>query len=248
MINDALYTNDKTADNLAVWDYNSSCDKVLVFLHGYQSKKESFYYQVQYFKRYFRVIAIDMRGFGKAKKLDKPWRVEDYAKEIEEYLKDLGINKCSIIAHSFGGRVAFKLIQRGKVDIISLVLVGGAGMKPRRNLKYLYRVLKYRLCKLFKIKTKKVGSNEYRALTGVERQTFVNVVNEHFESVAKGIKIPTLLVYGSRDKQTPPYMGRRLRKLIKGSKLYIMKGQGHFCFCIQWALFNNVTHTFLKGV
>lgn len=38
----------------------------LVLLHGYLSCKESFYWQIKYFSKYFRVTAFDFWGFGKS--------------------------------------------------------------------------------------------------------------------------------------------------------------------------------------
>ena len=37
--------------------------KDLVLLHGYLSSKESFYPQISYFSRFFRVTALDFPGF-----------------------------------------------------------------------------------------------------------------------------------------------------------------------------------------
>jgi Predicted hydrolases or acyltransferases (alpha/beta hydrolase superfamily) len=44
----------------------------------------------------------------------------------------------------------------------------------------------------------------------------------------KYIAVPALLVWGEKDRETPPYMARRLNKNIAGSRLAVLKGAGHF--------------------
>jgi pimeloyl-ACP methyl ester carboxylesterase len=91
--------------------------------------------------------------------------------------------------------------------------------------------------KAFAIKNKNLeeklcrfGSKDYRVLSPVMKQTFVNVVNEDLSHDAKFIKTNTIIVWGDKDKETKAYMARKLKRLINGSKLYFLKGAGHFSF------------------
>ena len=86
--------------------------KDLVCLHGYLSSKEAFIEQVAYFSRFFRVTAIDFLGFGHSMSLMSAFSVEDYATWTKEVLKELGVQKPHVIAHSFGCRVAVKLASQ----------------------------------------------------------------------------------------------------------------------------------------
>ena len=54
----------------------------MLFLHGYKSNKESFIRQITFFSRFYRVVAVDMCGFGKAESLPFPYSLSDYAKEL----------------------------------------------------------------------------------------------------------------------------------------------------------------------
>ena len=74
----------------------------------------------------------------------------------------------------------------------------------------------------------KFGSDDYKQLNDIMKQTFVKVVNEDLSDDARKISIPTLLVWGKKDKDTPLYMGKTFNKLIKNSKLIILNG-GHYC-------------------
>ena len=50
-----------------------------MFLHGYLSSKESFYPQINYFSRRFRVTAPDLPGFGGSDRIPAAWSVGEYA-------------------------------------------------------------------------------------------------------------------------------------------------------------------------
>ena len=82
----------------------------LVLLHGYLSCKESFYWQIKYFSKYFRVTAFDFWGFGKSPPLTEPWSVDDYAAHTLALLDELDIRRAHLLTHSFGGRVGLKLL------------------------------------------------------------------------------------------------------------------------------------------
>ena len=73
-------------------------------LHGYLSQKESFGFQINFFSRFMRVVAVDMTGFGKAEQMQSPFSVGDYVTEIQGVLDLLGEEKIDLLAHSFGGR------------------------------------------------------------------------------------------------------------------------------------------------
>ena len=83
--------------------------KELVFFHGFLSSKEAFFAQIEYFSKYYKVTAIDFLGFGKSAPLTTAFSVSDYAEWTKKVLLELGVRKPSVIAHSFGCRVALKM-------------------------------------------------------------------------------------------------------------------------------------------
>jgi len=42
--------------------------------------------------------------------------------------------------------------------------------------------------------------------------------------------VPTLIIWGDQDRETPVGFRRKMNELIEGSKLEILKGAGHFSF------------------
>lgn len=210
-------------------------------LHGYLSCKESFIYQINYFSKYFKVVVPDMAGFGKVK-MPYPYSLDDYARDIKRLISGEG-GKINVIAHSFGARVLFKMLPDGRID--KIVLTGAAGIKPRPTIRKSVRILRYKIRKRLKLNVKNFGSADYRALDGVMRSSFLKVVNERLEKRIKSVKNDCLIVFGKNDKETPPYMAKKLKRYIKNSSLVFLKDAGHFAFIDRPEQFNVIVKEFL---
>ena len=220
--------------------------KDLVFLHGYLSSKESFYPQINYFSRHFRVTAPDLPGFGGSELIPAAWSVGEYADWLEGFLKERGIAFPCVIAHSFGGRVAIKCLARGLID--RAVLTGCAGIVKRRTLSYHLKVKSYRLVKKFapRFAEAKFGSAEYRSLSPLMRESYKKIVNEDLREEAKRIARPVLYLNGERDRETPLSSVKILHECTAGSRLAVLKGCGHFAHLDEPLLFNLAAEEFLN--
>lgn len=219
----------------------------LVFLHGYLASKESFYPQLEYFSRFYRVTAFDFPAFGENRAIDTPWSVDDYADWTEQTLYRLGIVRPRVIAHSFGGRVAIKCLSRGET-FERAVLCGCAGIIPKRTLKYKLRVAAYRAVKKLApaYAEKKFGSAEYKSLSPVMRESYKKIVNEDLREAAKNITRPVLFINGERDRDTPPSSAKIYAACVKNSKTLVLEGCGHFAHLDDPLAFNLAAEEFLQ--
>lgn len=219
-----------------------------MLLHGYLSKKESFYYQIEFLSKYFEVIAPDFPAFGASAAPDTAWSVGDYAEWLIKFLKAQNATQVHILAHSFGARVAFKTLYAHPEIAHSLIITGGAGIVKPRSSEYIKKVKAYRrIKKIFpKFAERHFGSAEYRSLSPLMRESYKKIVNEDLSACAASVKCKTYLIYGRDDGVTPPdEEGQIFHKLIEGSRLEIMEG-GHFCFSEHPDLFNQKIFNFLS--
>ena len=216
---------------------SNNSDQTLIFLHGWGGDKRSFFLVKDRIKN-LNLLFVSFPGFGLSHKLDRPYNLDDYANELKCLLDKLKINnKLNIICHSFGARVAAVFYKEYPQLVNKIMIVDGAGLKPKRSFKYYYKVWKYKKLKN-KVQRGKLepeillnyGSEDYKKLNKIMKQTFVNVVNQDLKREFKNIKCETLLFWGELDKETPIYMAKRLKKLIKKSKMYVVKGGGHFSY------------------
>lgn len=216
-------------------------------MHGYLSCKESFYYQIKFLSQNFRVTAPDILGFGGSSPLDRAYGIDDYCLWLEKFIEKSNLFKPHILAHSFGARIALKFLSERGEGAQKLIITGGAGIVKPRSKKYLRQVKAYRrVKKIFPAFAEKhFGSEEYRTLSPIMKESYKLIVNEDLRVNAAKIKNPTLLVYG-RDDTVTPYTqeGYIFSHLIEGSRLEIIDG-GHFCFSQNAEEFNRTIIKFL---
>ncbi len=190
-----------------------------------------------------------MAGFGENKELKFPYSVQDYAESILKVIDELKVDKVNIIAHSFGCRVATRIATLRSDKINKIVFTGAAGLKPRRSLKYFVKKASFILLKNFvdKSRLKKFYSSDYLSLSPVMKESFKKIIKEYQDEEIKKIKNKTLIIVGTKDKETPLYMAKRFNRGIKNSKLIKIKGAGHFAFLDNTDYFNEKVSSFLWG-
>ncbi|BAZ48365.1 alpha/beta hydrolase fold protein [Nostoc sp. NIES-4103] len=95
----------------------------------------------------YRVIAMDMMGFGDSDKPPRMYTIADYAKTVITLLDELGIQTTSILGHHFGGFIAAEVAVTypKRVDKIILCNIAGFGEQGKAE-------LSKRFAKGFKIK------------------------------------------------------------------------------------------------
>ena len=180
-------------------------------------------------------------GYGSAMK-ENLAGIEDYTRCLEEFTSRLSITNPILLGHSFGGRVSILYGSRNAVK--KIILVDAAGIKPRRTLNYYIKVYPYKWAKklmpiLMGRQTaqryldryrQKVGSSDYKNLSGTMRGTFIKVVNEDLKKFMPSIQAPTLLIWGELDTATPVKDAKIMNKLIPDSGLVVLKGCGNYSF------------------
>lgn len=217
----------------------------IVLMHGWGGSNVSFSGVYEYLCGYNRdVIALDFPGFGGSDMPLENWGIHDYARCVDALIKALKIRKATLVGHSFGGRVALCLSDFDWVK--SIVLIDSAGLKPRFSLKKAILIGRYKRAKKAGKDVSNFGSPDYLALTAPMKSVFVRVVNTYLDDKLGNITCPVLIIWGKKDKETPPYMARRLKRRIKGSVLIFLDG-GHFAYVESQLKFNLILAEFTKG-
>jgi pimeloyl-ACP methyl ester carboxylesterase len=181
-------------------------------------------------------LVLDLPGFGASPTPPGDWGTEHYADMAASWLATLPRKKRIWIGHSYGCRVGMQLAARHPEAIDGLVLMAAAGLKRKRTLAQAAglkaRIYAFKLAKRLLPQSavdrlyKRVGSTDSQR-AGVMRPIFIRAVNENLESVAKAVKVPTLLIYGRDDDDTPPEIGERLQRYIAGADLLVLNGFDH---------------------
>jgi pimeloyl-ACP methyl ester carboxylesterase len=115
-------------------------------------------------------------------------------------------------------------------DVSKLAIIASPLLKPKRNIVYYLKVYKYKLTKkIIKYNKEKIGSDDYKKCPKEMKNFFVSVVNKHYNDCIKEVDIPVLLLWGNKDSKVPINKAKKLHKVIKNSKLHIIKGN-HFAY------------------
>lgn len=217
----------------------------IIFLHGWGGSIDSFRGVATHFSSKYRCTAVDFYGFGESK-IYRVLTLSDYVDGVEEIINYYNMKNVILVGHSFGGRVAILAASRNS-NIKSIVLVDSAGLKPRFSIKKFCKKLSYKLKKALKMDVSNCGSADYKALSGDMRGTFKNIVNFYLDGYLKDIKCETLIIWGDKDKDTPPYMAKRLHKGIYNSGLIFLKG-GHYSYLDCYGQFLAILDSYLKDI
>jgi pimeloyl-ACP methyl ester carboxylesterase len=198
----------------------------MLFLHGWGGSRESLRGIATLFQHTHCVHLFDLPGFGEAPPPPESWGTIEYADLLQEYILERVQGTVVLVGHSFGGRVSIRLASRRLSQIRDLVLLGVPGL-PQQGLSRA-RVRRWRIRTLRRLlialkpligsrgvewHTATFGSKDYQA-AGKMRPVLIRSVNEDLTESAKAIACPTLLIWGTDDTETPPWLARRYAQLL----------------------------------
>ncbi len=232
----------------------------ILLLHGWGCSHKTFAHIQQVLAESHKVYNFDFPGFGASDEPEEVWGTEEYTRLIEQFVKDNNLQAPSLVGHSFGGRIS--IIYASRNETTRVALVDAAGIKPKRPLKYYYKVYSYKLLKklcytllpkkladsIIEKRRKGAGSADYNNASPKMRAILSKVVNEDLTPLLPKIKAPTLLFWGNLDTATPLSDAKTMESLIPDTKLVIAHGTGHFSFLENQGLFTQVMKTFFAGV
>lgn len=229
-------------------------NNTVLLLHGWGGSLNSFRaIEKNLIESGFSTINLDFPGFGGSEPPKENFDIFSYCQIVYELILNERLKSVSIIAHSFGGRVAILLSALHPEIVKKLILVDSAGIKPKKKFTTKIKVGWFKTLKFLKnkgiIKTdlNKFGSQDYKALPNSVKPVFIRVINQDLTSYLSKIKCPTLLVWGEDDKDTPLYFAKKMKKLIPDSAIIIFKGAGHFSYLQNHLRFERIVKNFLLG-
>lgn len=216
--------------------------KNIVFLHGWGGSIAEWECVASFFEeRGFRCMRLKLPGFDLPEPLPI-WGIPEYAEfVINELKKRVGEEKYYFVGHSFGGRLAIYLSAHRPELVEQLVLTNAAGLRidlPKgksiivllsriaRTIEHMAGFLQI-MSWLRKKTVAIIGSKDYQKASPIMREVLKRVVDFDLSFCLPKISCRTLIMWGESDTTTPPAMAELLRKGIRGSSLYVIRGAGH---------------------
>jgi len=215
----------------------------LAFLHGSGMSARYWSAQLHALASAARVLAIDVPGHGESDARGDA-SLATYADVTARVIDALGAWPALVVGHSLGGAVAIMLAARRDADVCGLVLLSTCARLPAVSTaaQWLWASIPTPLRRvIFCLNARDLlfaagaspaaialGMHELRTCRAHTLAADVAIARGmNLETTAAALRVPTLILCGSRDRVTPPALSRSLHETIAGSHLQIVDGVGH---------------------
>lgn len=213
---------------------NPKADQTMLVLHGWGHDLSRWVGVVQELDRRFRYVLVDLPGFGGTSHLEGVADVPEYGKFVESFIRELEVEKCWILGHSFGGQIAVYLAVVKPSMISGLVLVSPAvvRLKSLRNKVKIFIFKRFGIIKRIvprlwvEAVLRRVTDTDYYESSDQQREILKRITS--FELVYKlnKVKALTLLLWGERDTAIA-YKAKEVAEKIPDCRLKVLYGEGH---------------------
>lgn len=230
----------------AIHYFDLGSGPVVVLVHGLGSRKEDWLPVLEPLAKKYRLLVPDQIGFGKSEKPLLDYSVQTYVDFLNEFLRQLKVEKTSLVGESLGGWIsALYAVELGEgahlTAVEKLVLVDAAGLKqdaaiPNLNpsslatMRGVMEAVFYDTSWLNEDALRKIFTDKLSVHDSYTVRSFLGnpmIATERVDDRLAKIKIPTLVVWGKQDKLIPVAMGERYTGGIAGAKLVSFDKCGH---------------------
>jgi len=218
----------------------------VILLHGLGGSTQVWQFNIAPLAEKFHVVVPDQIGFGKSDKPLVNYRIRTYVDFLDQFCKELKIERASLVGNSMGGWIAAAFTAAFPDRVDKLVLVDAAGYTPPKDLDTrLFFALNPTTREGMKTLAAKIFYNKafqtdaaidaamaarFAAGDGFTIKTITESIirgEDFLDDTVKTIKRPTLIVWGREDGLTPVADAGRFQKDIAGSKLVVFDQCGH---------------------
>lgn len=106
--------------NIAYTDTGRS-DTTILFIHGWAINKGYWADQVSYFGKKYRVVTMDLPGFGQSGKNRDKWDTQTYGSDVNTVINTLNLKNVILVGHSMSGDIALQAAADNPGTILGLV-------------------------------------------------------------------------------------------------------------------------------
>jgi pimeloyl-ACP methyl ester carboxylesterase len=195
-----------------------------------------------------RVIAFETPGFGASPANDRSASLGDLAGTMLGAVNSLGIAQFSLWGTSFGGKLALGLAIQAPERLETLVLAAPAAIRldagplpsPAELPALLHAHPERRPDTV--PPTPEVDAKQ-RALVG---RLIGPPRDAELEHAMRGLDVPTLVLFGTEDRLTPPELGRLYRELLPNCHFVIVYDAAHAIYDDRPEAFAAIVGDFLE--
>lgn len=240
----------------------------VLLVHGFPFTSELWDPQFTALGKKFRLIAPDLRGYGRSTSTTDPssYSMRLFADDLRALLAHLEVERVVLGGLSMGGYIAFEFLRLAPSSVHALVLADtrpdpdSSEVRARREAQQ-EQVAAAGGGSLVDPMTQALLSDETRrerpqvvaaleALMAQEDAAWIGgleAMKGRIDSTPDlgGISVPTLILVGEHDSLAPPEVARGMSERITGSRLVVIEGAGHVSNLEAPEAFNAALESFL---
>jgi len=240
----------------------------LVFLHGIGGAGRAWRGQIEYFSRNFRAVAWDMPGYGGSAGLANV-SIATLADALQDFLQGIGASAPILVGHSIGGMIVQQWLTKYPAEARAVVLAQTSPAFGKADGDWQKSFIEARLGPLNRGETmaslapalvkELVGDHPDAAGMKVAQSCMASVPEASYRAsmlallgfdqrhALGDIKVPTLVLSGSKDKNAPAPMMAKMAGYIPSANYVELDGAGHLVNLERPVAFNAALDQFLKA-
>jgi 3-oxoadipate enol-lactonase len=219
----------------------------MVLIHANPFDHDLWLYQIAHFSTWFKVIAVDIRGYGRSDKVTAPYSLEDMCNDVLGVMDKEDVQRAVLMGCSVGSGIALLLGLDHPDRFEGLVLVGGNSGPSERFMQriegYTTNLADYHIKHMRQLVAPGFPETErgrYLLNMFVEREPRLDGhaiaqvfrANNSTDTTPRlmDMRVPTLVINGEHDHSLPA--GQLTAALIPNAIHETLPGTGHAC-CIE---------------
>jgi pimeloyl-ACP methyl ester carboxylesterase len=250
------------SNGIDIWYEVAGDGPAMVLIHANPFDHDLWMYQTAHFSTWFKVVGVDIRGYGRSAKVTTPYALKDMCDDVIGVMKDLGIARAVLGGCSVGSSIALLLALDHPELFDAVILVGGnssaSARFPARIEGYRKNLADYHPHHIRQlVQSEFAGSRLGSHLLGMflERgprlkgeaiaQVFLAANQNNVTDRLSTMKVPTLVINGEFDNSRPA--GEKTASLTPGAVHKVLPGTGHACCLEDPAGFDRLVIDFLRA-
>jgi 3-oxoadipate enol-lactonase len=240
----------------------------LVFLHGIGGAARAWRGQIAAFGGGYRAIAWDMPGYGGSAPLATA-SIATLAEALQNFLDQVGATKPVLVGHSIGGMIVQQWLVKHPGTAAAVVLAQTSPAFGKADGDWQKSFIEARLGPLDRGETmRSLASRLVNELVGDDpdaggmevardcmaavpeasyRASMLALLGFDQRNALKEIKVPTLVLSGSKDNNAPAPMMAKMASYIPSATYLEIEGVGHLVNLERPEIFNAALDRFLKA-
>jgi 3-oxoadipate enol-lactonase len=213
--------------------------QTILLVHGVAESSRVWYGWIPYLAQGFKVVCIDLRGFGKSTVPPEGyrWSMENFARDIRTFINKVGLKKIHLVGAKFGATIAFQFAHDYPETLHSLTVLGPPSFTQQRlNLNDPAKVLREKGLEYWARSTMR---NRLGDVSPEMTEWWINLFNGNSQRVVvevsdliptidlsaflPGIKVPTLMIGSESEFLAPGDTVKQWHEAMPDCELVVFK-------------------------